>query len=258
MSKGTRPSRTPDRGVDAAREKSKAFRKQEAERARRKRLMQWAAAAVAVVVVADVIVVTATGNDTKKPSATSSSTDSATATMTGPMGPEGIALEEGTLLAPATGAAQGATVDGVQCNSMEQAVYHIHIHLTVYVNGSLRPVPPGIGVVTPVAQQSPNGVFDQASRCYYWLHTHAQDGIIHVEAPSHARYTLGNFFDIWQQPLSTTQVGPASGTVTAYVNGVRYPGDPTTIPMNSHEDVQLDIGTPSVAPKKIDWSQSQL
>ena len=255
MSKGQRPTQ---RGVDSARERSKAFHLREAERARRRRLLRWVGAAVAIAVVAVVIVVSATGNDTKKPSVTSGSTDSASATLTGPMGPEGIALEEGTLLAPVAAAAQGATVDGVQCNSMEQVAYHIHIHLAVYVNGALRPIPPGIGVVTPVAQQTPNGVFDQASRCYYWLHTHAQDGIIHVEAPSQARYTLGNFFHIWQQPLSATRVGPAAGAVTAYVNGARFTGDPTTIPMNNHEDVQLDVGTPTVAPKRVDWSQSQL
>lgn len=69
---------------------------------------------------------------------------------------------------------------------------------------------------------------------------------------------MGNFFDIWHQPLSTTQVGSATGTVTAYVNGTRYTGDPAAIPMTSHEDIQLDIGTPTVAPLKVDWSHAQL
>lgn len=162
------------------------------------------------------------------------------------------------MLAPAATAATGPSVDGIACKSMEQAVYHIHTHLSVYVNGALRPVPAGIGVVEPVAQHSANGVFEQASRCYYWRHTHAQDGIIHIEAPSHATYTLGQFFAIWQQPLTSGQVGPARGPVTVYINGQRYRRDPAAITLTSHEDIQLDTGTPAVQPRKVDWSHAQL
>jgi hypothetical protein len=141
---------------------------------------------------------------------------------------------------------------------MEQAVYHVHTHLTVYVNGVLRPIPAGVGVVEPVAQQSANGVFDEASRCYYWLHTHAQDGIIHIEAPSHATYTLGQFFAIWRQPLNANQIGPEHGPVTTYVDGKAYPGDPAAITLAGHEDIQVDVGTPTVPAQRVDWSHAQL
>jgi hypothetical protein len=184
--------------------------------------------------------------------------DVATSVLTGPMGPEGIVLEEGQLLAPASTAATGQAVDGIQCDASEQVAYHIHTHLTVYVNGAQRPIPAGIGIVAPVAEQTANGQFDSASRCYYWLHVHAQDGIIHVESPSTVTYTLGQFFAIWNQPLTSGQVGAAKGTVTAYVNGVRYTGNPATIPLQSHEDIQIDVGTPVVAAQRVDWSQSQL
>jgi hypothetical protein len=216
-------------------------------------------------VVAGVIVVGAVGGGIAAAVATSGTkshgssgtSDVATSTLTGPAGPEVIPLEQGTPLAPASTAANGQTVDGIQCQSNEQVAYHIHTHLTVYVNGALRPLPAGVGIVQPVAQQTANGPFYGASQCYYWLHVHAQDGIIHVEAPSQTTYTLGQFFAIWRQPLTSSQVGPARGTVTAYVNGVRYSGDPAAIPLRSHEDVQLDVGQ-VVAPKKVDWSHSQL
>jgi hypothetical protein len=246
------------RAGDAAREKSTAFRKREVELARRRHLLQAGVAAIAVLAIVVVAVLVAGRHRSSTAPSAGGPSETATVTLTGPPGPEGMVLEQGTPLAAASGSATGQTVDGVQCNSMEQAVYHIHVHLSVYVDGSLCPVPPGIGVVEPVAQHSPNGVFDQASHCYYWLHTHAQDGIIHVEAPNRATYTLGNFFDIWHQPLSTRQVGPARGSVTAYVNGARYTDDATRIPLDSHEDIQLDIGTPAVAPRKIDWSHAQL
>jgi len=207
------------------------------------------------VVIAAVIVIVVTSRGGNNPATT---TAAASTALTGPAGPEGIDLEEGDVLAPASAAATGATVDGIQCNSAEQAVYHIHTHLSIFVNGSLRPVPGGIGVVHPVAQQTPQGPFYGADTCYYWLHTHAQDGIIHVEAPSQTTYTLGQFFGIWQQQLSSSAIGSNTGKVTAYVDGKAYAGNPASIPLKSHEDVQLDLGSPTVAPKTIDWSKAQL
>jgi hypothetical protein len=32
---------------------------------------------------------------------------------------------------------------------------------------------------------------------FYWLHTHAADGIIHVESLVQRTYMLGNFFNVW-------------------------------------------------------------
>jgi hypothetical protein len=214
-------------------------------------------AAVVVVAAVAVGITTAVRSGSSHASAQGTS-DVATSVLTGPAGPEGIVLEEGQLLAPASTAATGQTVDGIQCDSSEQVAYHIHAHLTVYVNGALRPIPAGIGIVAPVAQQSANGVFDSASQCYYWLHVHAQDGIIHVESPNQSNYTLGQFFAIWQQPLSANQIGPAKGTLTVFVNGVRYTGNPANIPLKSHEDIQVDVGTPAPAAQRIDWSKSQL
>lgn len=186
-------------------------------------------------------------------------TDHATHKLTGPLGPEGIPQENGTLLAPQTTSATGRTVDGIKCQSREQVAYHIHTHLGVYVDGVLRPVPAGVGLVSSaVAQQTPEGPFYGATHCYYWLHVHAQDGIIHIESPTAKRYTLGQFFDIWGQPLSTTQVGSATGTVTAYVDGRHYRGNPRAIALGSHEDVQIDVGTPVVPPKKVNWSGTGL
>jgi hypothetical protein len=248
-----------ERGSAAARRKASAFRAAEAARRRRRRVARWGGAVAGVVlVVAVVAIVVSTQHGSGSGAASPAPSDVATTTLTGPPGPEGIVLEQGPLLAPASTSATGQTVDGIQCNSTEQVVYHIHTHLTVFVDGALRAVPAGVGVVEPVPQQTANGVFVQASRCYYWLHTHAQDGVVHVEAPSQATYTLGQFFAIWRQPLSAGQVGPARGSVTTYVNGRKYTGDPSTITLSSREDVQLDVGTPTVAPRKVDWSHSQL
>jgi hypothetical protein len=173
-------------------------------------------------------------------------------------GPEGIPLEPGPELAPASTTTQGATVDGIKCAPIEQLVYHIHAHLQVYVNGQARSLPAAIGLIGPVSEDTPYGRFYGAQTCYYWLHTHASDGIIHVESPSVRIYTLGNFFDEWRQPLSRTQVAGAKGKVTAFVNGKPWTKDPRTIPLIPHASIDLDVGAPVVPPKIISFAGTNL
>jgi hypothetical protein len=67
----------------------------------------------------------------------------------------------------------------------------------------------------------------------------------------HRSYTLGNFFDEWGQPLSGSRVGPASGHVVAIYNGQVFQGDPRNIPLTAHAQIQLEVGTPLVAPEHI-------
>jgi hypothetical protein len=234
--------------ANSRRERAAALRATQKRTERRRRIMIWAAVLVVLLGAAGITTGIAVSSSGGKKQA---------AAQTAQLGPEGIALEQGTPLAPNTTAAKGAAVQGVQCNTQEQVAYHIHTHLAVYVNGALRPISPGIGTVAPAPQQTANGVFDEASSCYYWLHVHAQDGVIHVESPTNTKYTLGQFFAIWGQPLSKTQVGPATGKLTVYVNGKQYTGDPAAITLTSREDIQIDVGTP-VPPKSVDWSQSQL
>ncbi|MGH2519937.1 MAG: hypothetical protein ACRDF8_09060, partial [Chloroflexota bacterium] len=131
------------------------------------------------------------------------------------------------LLAAAPGLTQKQPIDGIPCGTMEQVAYHVHAHLAVYVNGKQRLVPEGIGIALPrVTQSSTEGPFVVSGSCFYWLHTHTNDGIIHIESPAQQPFTLGQFFDIWGQALSTTQVGPAAGPVHAYMNGAPFTGDP--------------------------------
>ena len=79
-----------------------------------------------------------------------------------------------------------------------------------------------------------------------------------AESPVERTYTLGNFFDEWGQPLGPGQVGPAKGKVTAIVNGKVFKGNPRDVPLGSHENLQLDVGTPLIAPETIDWSNTGL
>jgi hypothetical protein len=174
-------------------------------------------------------------------------------TGTGPsIGPEGAALETGPLLGTADSTSPGATVDGISCNSGEQLVYHIHVHLQVYDHGRPTTLPLGIGIVPPrdVAQTA-SGDFVQGGTCFYWLHVHAADGIIHVESPLRRTFDLGQFFDEWRQPLGPGVVATAHGAVTAFVDGRPYQGDPRTIPLIAHAVIQLDVGDPVTPPQSF-------
>jgi hypothetical protein len=149
-------------------------------------------------------------------------------------------LQKG-VLADSSNGGRGQPVDGIPCQA-EMVQVHVHSHLAIFVNGKQAQVPGFIGI-TP----TPTG------GCLYWLHTHGPDGIIHVEAvtaqsPNGGPYTLGDFFDIWGQPLSSTQVGPYKGAVTAFVNNAPYSGDLRSIPLRAHQQVVLEVGSPVVPP----------
>jgi hypothetical protein len=170
----------------------------------------------------------------------------------GPQGPEGVPVPGAPALAPAAAIAPGAAIDGIECQPMEQVLFHIHAHLTLFVNGAARQIPYGIGIAPPrEVQQTPVGPFVAGGACFAWLHTHAADGIIHIESPVRRTYTLGNFFDIWHQPLGTTRLGPLDGHVTALFNGQVYEGNPRQIPLRAHAQIQLELGRPLVAPEKV-------
>jgi hypothetical protein len=176
----------------------------------------------------------------------------------GALGPENVPIPSAPVLAGTSPATTGQAIDGISCQTSEQTVFHIHTHLTIFVNGQPRQVPPAIGIPGAVAQQTSAGPFIGSGTCFYWLHTHAADGIIHIESPVERTYTLGEFFDEWGQPLGPGQVGPAKGKVTAIVNGKVFKGNPRVVPLGSHEDLQLDVGTPLIAPETINWSNTGL
>jgi hypothetical protein len=173
------------------------------------------------------------------------------------LGPEGVPMPSAPVLAPAGSPAPGQSVDGIACGPTEQLVFHIHAHLTIFVSGAARVVPFGIGIAPPLeVEQTRAGLYAAGGQCFSFLHTHAADGIIHIESPVQRVYNLGDFFDVWKQPLTRNRVGSAAGPVTSFVNGRRYSGDPRAIPLLAHAQIQLDVGRPVVAPQSITFPGS--
>lgn len=137
---------------------------------------------------------------------------------------------------PTSQSSYGQAIDGIQCQGMEQAAFHVHANLAIYANGSQRQVPGNIGI---------------QSSCMYWLHTHDSGGIVHIESPEQRSFTLGNLFDIWGQPLGPSQVGQDRGKVVAYVNGKEFAGNPRDIPLTNRAEIQVDVGQPVVPPQPV-------
>jgi hypothetical protein len=146
------------------------------------------------------------------------------------------------------------TVNGFTCDALESTLFHIHVHLAIFFDGQEQLIPFGVGVGQPwVVTDSSRGPFVRDGSCFYWLHTHTADGVVHIESPVRRRFTLGDFFAIWQEPLSATQVGPATGPVIVYVNGTRDLTDPAEITLTSHARIQLDVGQ-DVPPYPFDFA----
>jgi hypothetical protein len=222
--------------------------RQQRARQRRIRLLIGVPAAIVVVAVVTVVAVLFTGTHGTGISAAGSAMAAAEKT-----GASGLA---GPVLAGLDSAAQGGTVNGIQCSSSEQTVYHIHAHLAVYVNGAQRTIPYGVGIPGGTAQNDNGLQYVGSGSCFYWLHTHDQTGVIHIESPVQKLYTLGDFFAIWGQPISSGQVGTAKGTLTVYVNGSRYAGDPASITLTSHKLIQIDVGQ-DVAPRSFTFPSGE-
>jgi hypothetical protein len=138
----------------------------------------------------------------------------------------------------ADGSAPGARGDGVECTTSEN--YHLHGLVSVYQNGTRLAVPKNIGIGT----------------CTYELHTHDATGVVHVETSAQKKFTFGQFFTVWGQPLGAGNVGGITGTAKFYVieNGTVTPtSTPADVEIAPHRELAIVIGTPPAALVRHRW-----
>src|SRR5260370_6058407 len=133
------------------------------------------------------------------------------------------------------------TIDSVSCAELAQSAFHIHAHVSIYINGQSVSIPGHVGIAGDPSNPS----------CFYWLHTHSSDGVIHIEAPNGFSPTLKNFLDIWGTKFP--QLGyPDQLDFTngwqVYVNGKPFAGDFHTIPLSAHTLITLAYNSPAVKP----------
>ncbi len=150
----------------------------------------------------------------------------------------------------------GATIDGIPCETAEHTeatAKHIHVHLDIFLKGAAVNLPVNQGV-------------SQSTSCFYWIHTHDTTGVIHIEAPARAasrQFTLGDAFDVWASKLDSQNVAtlqvPKDGSLVAFINGKPYTGNPRSIPLNSHDEIVLEItpGAPAQLPTSYSFPASE-
>jgi hypothetical protein len=132
-------------------------------------------------------------------------------------------------------------VDRVYCDQLEQQGYHIHVHLTIWLNGSQVTIPQNVGIASDTS-------------CFYWLHTHDTTGVVHIEAPATASLNLQQFLDIWGKEFSTLgyqdQLGSSTGW-TVWVGGKQISGGFSKVVFQPHMAITIAYNSPNVKPDTI-------
>jgi hypothetical protein len=99
-------------------------------------------------------------------------------------------------------------------------------------------IPPQIGIIP--------------DKCIYWLHTHDNSGIIHIESPIKRDFTLGQFFDLWKAKLNNPEMfdnifnKSANNMPQIYINGNKLPNGTNyrDVKLHAHDEIALIYGTP--------------
>ena len=126
-------------------------------------------------------------------------------------------------------------IGNIKCETVERTNFHIHAHLDIFINGKPYTVPAQIGIVP--------------DKCLYWMHTHDETGVIHIESPEIRNFTLGQFFNIWNKKFNNTQIfdnivsNNKNITLSVYVNGNKVSSvDYRNIKLNSHDEIAIVYG----------------
>jgi hypothetical protein len=137
-------------------------------------------------------------------------------------------------------------VDGVPCLRNDLPPVHLHVHLTVLLDGAAVKVPAGIGVGRPWGYGAPG--FISTGRCFAWIHTHDATGLFHVFTEEGRSFTLGQVFEVWGRPLDAVGALGYRGPLTLLSGGRPVGGDPASLPLRPFEDIVLELGRPPAAP----------
>ncbi len=121
------------------------------------------------------------------------------------------------------------------------------------INGTGAAIPANIGIVAASTGQA---------ACDYPLHTHDLSGRLHMHALTRSVSTLGQFFTVWVQQLSRTNIaGITSQPVVVYItdnnNGSTtaiYDGDLAAIQLIPHRKVTIQISSAITAIPNYTWS----
>ena len=158
----------------------------------------------------------------------------------------GIQTSEAPWLVEVDHLAARLAADSLKPQTMEGQVLHIHQHLDLIVHGKPVEVPTNIGI-------------HQRAGWLSTVHSHDTTGIIHVESPFKATFTLGQVFDIWGVRFTSECLGgyctdeseSATSTLQVYVNGELFTGDPRILALGERQEIAIIFGTATETPAII-------
>ncbi len=156
----------------------------------------------------------------------------------------------------------------IPCDQLEHTQVHYHAAIQIVAQGTVHPIPGGIGIQGGQAAPS----------CFYWLHVHGNNpDVIHIESTADRVFTLGDFFKVWDAwstynngphelldltHVSTLVVGSGQ-SIQIYIDlgdgkGAQlFEGDPSTIVLKNHEIITIEITPPTVTPPPtFDWKSA--
>ncbi len=101
----------------------------------------------------------------------------------------------------------------------------------------MLPIPAGIGIAPP---QRRRGAYVLGGACSYALRTFEPTGVVVVDRLGRVPL-LGGLFAVWGQALGRMRLAGFRGPVAAFVDGRRWAGMPSLIPLRPHAEIVLEI-----------------
>ena len=142
------------------------------------------------------------------------------------------------------GSSTPSTVHGLRVGSFTCARSRVSrngVHLELFANDRVVVVPAGIGIAAPLQLRRGDVV---SGGCSYPARTREPTGVIEIVRST--RLTLGDFFEIWGQPLGPHRLvgfrSDSAHAVRAYVDGRRVVGALEAVPLRRHAEIVLELG----------------
>ncbi len=119
---------------------------------------------------------------------------------------------------------------------------HEHANVQIFVDGDPITIPVNVGI-------------DEADGAVESLHTHTDDGVVHIESSTVSTFTLGQFFDVWGVRLSETCLGAycneGDATLQVFQDGAEVTGPIRDVVLEDHSVIVVTYGTPDQLPDPI-------
>jgi hypothetical protein len=144
----------------------------------------------------------------------------------------------------------GSPIGPFTCVVNTPDAFEFDVHLSILVNNEPQRIPTYLGASTLAA----------GGHCFYTIHSHESSGRIHVTPDAAGTFTLGQLFQIWNQPLTNTNLAGITGLpIEIFVtdNGVVTKveeADWTNIELRNRREITIGVGTPVAEIPNFTWT----